>query len=211
MTRLYKFVIWKLVTRKLLLVMILLLGLVVLLGPTEYAKLKTSGERYDATYVGLDSIPKRKVAIVFGARVYKDGRMSPYLRDRTQTAINLYKAGRVSELLMSGGRGVARLDEADTMAQFAEKQGVPASAILLDHKGVNTRATCVNAKQQFHLSSATLVSQGYHIPRAIIVCDNVGVQSIAVTAIRPDGDDSSAYAVFRECISTWKAVLQILL
>ncbi len=175
-----------------------------------YAKLVTSGERYDATYVSLQTIPKHKVAIIFGAKVYKDGVLSPYLRDRVQTGIDLFKAGHVEKLLMSGGQGNSPKDEPTTMAEFAKAGGVPERAILLDPNGLDTHATCLNAKEKFNINQAVLISQGYHIPRAIVVCDGVGVESVAVAAIRPDGNDSSLHAIFREFLSTDKAFLQAL-
>jgi vancomycin permeability regulator SanA len=107
-------------------------------------------------------------AVVFGARVMGDGSLSPSLRDRVQTAVDLYDAGLVKRLVMSGAVGESGVDETIAMRDAAEKAGVPASAIVRDPKGADTDATVRNTTAIFErrgMRRVLAVSQGYHLPR----------------------------------------------
>lgn len=111
---------------------------------------------------------KADAAVVFGALVGADGNLSAATADRVRTAVSLYKTGLVKKLVMSGGVGSTGADEPDAMARFAEKAGVPASAILKDHNGYNTDDTVTNTIAMFRrqgVRSVLAVSQGYHLPR----------------------------------------------
>jgi vancomycin permeability regulator SanA len=111
---------------------------------------------------------KADAAVVFGARVFDNGSLSPSLRDRVATAVDLYQSGMVKQLVMSGGVEPNGTDESIAMRNAAEKAGVPASAILLDPLGMDTDATVRNTITIFKregVHHALAVSQGYHLPR----------------------------------------------
>lgn len=126
--------------------------------------------------------PKR-VAIVFGARV-RDGVPSHTLYDRVLTAVELYRAGRVKKLLMSGDRQNDSYDEPGAMKKQAIEQGVAESDIVSDNDGKSTYETCYRAKEIFGVQKAILVTQDYHQPRALYLCSSLGVDSIGITANR---------------------------
>jgi vancomycin permeability regulator SanA len=182
---------------------------VLLWGPSIYANLSTRGARYDITKTSINSVPKNRVAIVFGAGIYKDGSPTPYLQWRVNTAVKLYKAHRVQKLLMTGDNSTKTYDEPVAMRKLAEKQGVKASDITLDYAGFNTYDSCYRAHAIFGLNSATLVSQGYHLPRAVMTCDGVGVKSVGVNSVNGGRAWTVSY-LMREWLSTDKAVLQIM-
>ena len=121
-----------------------------------------------AFYGTSDYRAKADVAVVFGAKVNADDSLSTSLADRMNTAIALYRAGLVRRLFVSGGVGATGVDEAVAMKAAAVKAGVPSSAILLDHHGVDTDATVANTTEVFerdHLKRVLAVSQFYHLPR----------------------------------------------
>jgi SanA protein len=129
----------------------------------------------------VGTAPVGNVAIVFGAGLTRSGRPTPILRDRVQTAAQLYSAGKVKQLLMSGSGGTTR-SEPRAMRDYAVSLGVPSEAILLDDGGLRTYDTCLRAREVFGLTAATLVTQGWHLPRALFLCNALGVRSTGVEA-----------------------------
>jgi SanA protein len=130
----------------------------------------------------LEEVPKEKVAIVFGAGLLRDGSAGPVLSDRVETAVNLYKAGKVDKLLMSGDNRFVEYNEPEAMRQYALDAGVPDEDIVLDYAGRRTYDTCYRAKHIFNVESAILVTQQFHMARALYLCDAFGVDSIGVEA-----------------------------
>jgi vancomycin permeability regulator SanA len=120
------------------------------------------------------------VAIVFGAGVWADGTPTPMLADRVRAGIALYQLGKVDRLLMSGDNRVPEYNEVGAMRQFAIDRGVPETAILVDRFGLNTYATCDRARREFGIDRAILVTQEYHLPRAVYICRRLGVEAIGV-------------------------------
>lgn len=129
-----------------------------------------------------DNVPARPVAIVFGAEVKKDGTPSVVLRDRVETAVALYESGKVEKLLMSGDNRFVDYNEPESMRRYALALGVPDTNIVLDYAGRRTYDTCYRAKHIFGVNSAILVTQGFHLPRALFLCKALGVKAIGVEA-----------------------------
>jgi len=130
----------------------------------------------------LEDVPVKRVAVVFGAEVKKDGTPSAALRDRVETAVALYKKDKVEKLLMSGDNSFVDYNEPESMRQYAISLGVPDSDIVLDYAGRRTYDTCYRAKEIFGVYSAILVTQGFHLPRAIFLCNSFGVDAVGVKA-----------------------------
>jgi len=130
----------------------------------------------------VSDVPVKRIAIVFGAEVRKDGTPSAVLRDRVQTAVELYKDGKVEKLLMSGDNRFVDYNEPEAMRQYAVGLGVPNEAIVLDYAGRRTYDTCYRAKEIFQVDSAILVTQGFHLPRSLFLCNSFGVESVGVEA-----------------------------
>jgi len=129
-----------------------------------------------------EEAPSERVAIVFGAGLRRDGTPTPILRDRVETAADLYLNGRVEKLLMSGDNRFVEYNEPESMRQYALSLGVPDEAIVLDYAGRRTYDTCYRAKVIFGLRSALLVTQGFHLPRALFICNALGVKADGVEA-----------------------------
>jgi vancomycin permeability regulator SanA len=154
--------------------------------------------------------PQRSVAIVFGAGVRADGTLTAALADRVATAVALYRAGKVSRLLMSGDSSRPGYDEPAAMRRYALELGVPATAIDRDPAGLHTYQTCRNARSTFAVSDALLVSQGYHLPRAIYTCRRLGIDAVGVAADR-QRYQRYAWYLLREQGSRARAFVQLLL
>ncbi|MCA9327187.1 YdcF family protein [Candidatus Saccharibacteria bacterium] len=181
-----------------------------LLEPTVYVNMNTRGERYELSRTDISQVPKRDVAIVLGAGLRDKGKNpSPYLQWRIETAVKLYKAGRVEKLLMSGDGSYADHDEPVVMQRVAEELGVPSSAIMLDKFGFDTYDSCSRARAWRHITSATVVTQGYHLPRAVFTCKAVGIDAIGVNAQARYGRNASIFDIAREWLSTDKLFVQI--
>jgi len=129
-----------------------------------------------------NAVKSARVAIVFGAGLQRDGSPSPVLRDRVITAANLYFAGKVEKLLFSGDNRFIDYNEPGAMRAYAIALGVPDEAIVLDYAGRRTYDTCYRAKYIFGVDEAILVTQNYHLPRALFICNELGVKSVGVAA-----------------------------
>jgi SanA protein len=130
----------------------------------------------------IENVPAERVAIVFGAGLRRDGRPTAVLRDRVDTAAQLYFDGKVEKLLMSGDNRVADYNEPEAMRQHAHSLGVPDEAIVLDYAGQRTYDTCYRAKAIFGVKSAILVTQKFHLSRALFTCNALGLKAVGVEA-----------------------------
>lgn len=130
----------------------------------------------------VGTAPNERVAIVFGAGLTRSGYPTPILRDRVETGVQLYFAGKVQKLLMSGDARSSNHDEPGAMRAYAVSLGVPAEAIVLDNSGDRTYDTCYRARAVFGLDSALLVTQKFHLPRALFLCNALGLKAAGVEA-----------------------------
>lgn len=160
--------------------LILTFGLIGLLG--LFLPRLLTGLYATARIFTVDSVPPERVAIVFGAGLQRDGSPTAILRDRVQTAVQLYKSGKVEKLLLSGDNRTVAYNEPESMRQYAHSLGVPDEALVLDYAGRRTYDTCYRAKAIFGVESAILVTQDFHLPRALFLCDYLGIQAVGVKA-----------------------------
>jgi len=164
----------KVVTTALLIGLLLFLLPVVIWGGLTYY--------YSYYTLSLNELPPQRVAIVFGARVYPNGQLSGMLRDRVEMAVQLYEAGKVQKLIMSGDNRFEDYNEPDSMTEYAISRGVPAKDIQPDYAGRRTYDTCYRAKAIFGVTSAVLVTQNFHLPRALFICRNLGIDAVGVSS-----------------------------
>jgi SanA protein len=138
-----------------------------------------------ATTTGLEEKPVR-VAIVYGAAVRPGGRLSAVLHDRMETAVALYEAGYVDKLLLSGDNRAADYNEPAAMMAYALARGVDPADVQPDYAGLRTYDTCYRARHIFGVETAVLVTQEFHLPRALFTCRNMGIEVIGVQSdLRP--------------------------
>ncbi len=161
-----------------------------------------------AIYREVDATPQRRVAIVFGAQVLPGGRPSNALAYRLDAAIALYRAGRVERLLLTGDHGTPNYDEPGAMRAYAVARGVPDSAIAVDSAGFRTYDSCYRARAVFGVDEALLVTQAYHLPRALYTCTGLGVRAIGFEA-QPFVGPAARAARWREHPARWVAWWQV--
>jgi SanA protein len=167
-----------------------------------YVLLRVSGE---ATGDVAD-VPHEQVAIVPGAGVNPDGSMSTMLADRVHQADALWRAGKVDRILVSGDHHAWSYDEPDTMRKALVRDGVPGRVIFEDHAGFDTWATMVRARSIFGVRSGVIVTQGFHMPRALYLAEAAGLDVTGLTAdLHPYGIQGVKSDV-REALSRVKAI-----
>ena len=158
-------------------------------------------------YTNATQVSPRKAAIVFGAGV-RNGQPSAVLYDRVATAVALYKAGAVDKLLMSGDNRFASYNEPAVMRQTALRLGVPDADIVLDFAGRSTYETCYRARDVFGLHDVVLVTQRYHLDRAIFTCSALGLDAVGYPAERRSYRGMTWFQI-RELGATLNAFVQL--
>jgi SanA protein len=181
------------------------LGLLVLLA----ARLVTGAYARARTY-NSSEVPARRVAIVFGAGLRRDRSPTAVLRDRVVSAAQLYFAGKVEKLLLSGDNRFIDYNEPGAMREYALSLGVPEEALVLDYAGRRTYDSCYRARAIFGVSEAILVTQAFHLPRALYLCDHLGVKAVGVSADNQTYRKSSVlYWNLRELLATVAALWDV--
>jgi SanA protein len=160
--------------------MFLFTGCLTLLG-LLLPRIFTSIYALNKVYSVEDS-PSEQVAIIFGAGLRRDGTPTAVLRDRVETGARLYFEGKVEKLLMSGDNQLIEYNEPEAMRQHALSLGVPDHDIAVDYAGRRTYDTCFRAKEIFGLESVLLVTQKFHLPRALFLCNVMGLKAQGVEA-----------------------------
>ena len=178
----------------------LLIALVI--GSNAYVLFSTRG---DSTRE-VEEVPHAQAAIVLGALVHSDGRLSDMLEDRVATALNLWQAGKVDRILVSGDHGEWIYDEPDAMRLALLEAGVPARAIFTDHAGFDTWASMVRAREVFEVETAVVVTQNFHMARALYLADAAGLDATGMVADRRSYHGQGMKSNVRELGSRVKAV-----
>lgn len=138
--------------------------------------------RYNAHIHLIENAPEKTTAIVFGAGLRRDGTPTTVLADRVSTAAALYREGKVQRILMSGSVDGDQYNEPAAMRSLALNLGVPDQDILIDTGGTRSLSTCQRARQVFGVEQALLISQRFHLPRALVICDAIGLSAEGVSS-----------------------------
>ena len=117
----------------------------------------------------MNDLSEAEVALVLGARVYEQGIMSGMFQDRVETAFDLYDLGKVKKVLISGDHGKKNYDEVNTAKDYLLDKGVKSEDIFLDHAGFDTYDSLYRAREIFEVSSVIVVTQNFHLPRAVYI------------------------------------------
>jgi SanA protein len=176
-------------------------------GANAYLLLSTEGE---AT-AEVAAVPRTEVAIVPGAGVDPDGTMSTMLADRVRQAAALWRMGKVEKILVSGDHQSWSYDEPDTMRKALVRDGVPPRDVFEDHAGFDTWATMVRAHSIFGVRRAVIVTQGFHMPRALFLADQAGIAATGLTADLHSYGFQGAKSNVREVLSRVKAIADVTL
>lgn len=170
--------------RKYKAVIFVVLGIVLLIGIAAVSLsvyMVKATEKNIFTADTFKNDEKADCILILGAGV-KDDKPKPMLRDRLLTGIELYKSGAAEKIIMSGDHGRADYDEVNVMRAFALEQGVSAEDIFLDHAGFSTYDSVYRAKNIFGAENIIIVSQKYHLYRALYISEKLDVKAAGVSA-----------------------------
>ncbi len=142
--------------------------------------------------------------IVLGCRVWSDNTPSPMLSDRLKRGVELYKAGAAPKLLMSGDHGRKDYDEVNVMRKYAEDEGIDTHDIFTDHAGFSTYETMYRAKEVFGAKKVIIVTQSYHLYRAVYDAKKLGLDAVGVVSYERDYDNKQTYRDIREVAARCK-------
>jgi vancomycin permeability regulator SanA len=180
-------------------------GVAAVIGSVRFVRVTAAGHMYTEA-----DIPAAPVALVLGAKVFPDGTPSPFLTARLDLAKRLYDAGRVEVIIVSGDKNAPEYDEPAAMRHYLVNAGVPESKLMIDAKGFDTFESCVRARQLFNVSRLIMVTQSYHLPRAVATCRSLGIDAIGV------GDNSARQhprswrrGVIRDQLACLKTVIDL--
>jgi len=141
-----------------------------------------------------------RVAVVFGASVYGNGDLSPILEDRVETAIELYRARKVDRILVSGDARHPSYNEPKAMYEYLVNHAVASKDVIVDTSGRSTYETCLRAKEVFGLQRAVLVSQSFHLSRALYIANQLGLDAVGVA-----GDMKTQEKIDYQGVREWAA------
>jgi len=160
-------------------------------------------------YGNRDDVPASYVALVPGASVYANGQPSEILADRLDKAFELYEAGKVKRFLLSGDHSTRTYNEVKAMKNYLNKKGVPDSVLFTDHAGLDTYSSMVRAARVFEVDSLIVVTQTFHLRRAVYIARKLGLTAYGYRADL-HRYPSINYLMMRESFASLKAVFEVL-
>lgn len=159
------------------------------------------------SYNDTKKIPERDVALVLGCSFKTArGNVNMFFQSRMKAVAALYKAGKIKHILVSGDNGRKEYDESTDMKNYLVNLGIKEKDITLDFAGFRTLDSVVRAKEIFGVEKLTVVSQAYHTPRALFLCESNGIDAIAFNAKRVE---PSTKAEWRETLARVKAYIDV--
>ena len=183
-----------------------LAGALLLGGSIGYVRLTAAGRLFSEA-----EVPAAPVALVLGAKVFPDGTPSPFLAARLDVAHRLYQAGKVQVVVVSGSHVAKEFNEPEAMRTYLVNAGMPAEAVVIDYAGFDTYDSCARALRVFGIERLIVVTQSYHLPRAVATCRALGVDATGV------GDQSARQhprswrrGVIRDQLACVKTVIDLL-
>lgn len=163
-------------------------------------------------YTTPAAIPPAQAALVLGSRVYANEKVSPVLAGRLDAALELHRAAKVQKFIVSGDHGREEYNEVKAMRDYLVKRGVPVQDVFMDHAGFDTYDSVYRAKHIFQADSLIIVSQLFHLPRALYIAKALDIPATGMSA---DGDGNyplkSSRGSVRESLARLKAFLNVLL
>jgi vancomycin permeability regulator SanA len=168
-------------------------GLAALAGAVAFVRSKASGHIYAES-----DVPVVPAALVLGAKVNPDGTPSAFLTARLDLAMRLYDARLVETIIVSGDRLAPEFDEPVAMRNYLTRAGLPTEKVIVDPGGFDTYESCLRAQRILNLSQLIVVTQSYHLVRAVATCRALGIDAMGV------GDDSAR----QHTIAWWRGTIR---
>ena len=177
----------------LLLLGIGIVGLATLAAAVSFVRSTAAGHIYIES-----NVPATPVALVLGAQVNPDGTPSAFLAARLDLAKRLYDAGLIEMIIVSGDHLAPESDEPAAMRNYLIRAGLPTAKVIADTGGFDTYESCLRAKRILNLSQLIIITQSYHLVRAVATCRMLGIDAIGV------GDDSAR----QHAIAWWRGAIR---
>jgi SanA protein len=159
-------------------------------------------------YTDINKVPVTDVAMVLGASVTGTGELSGILKERANEAVLLYRAGKVNKILVTGDNSTVSHNEVDPTARYLVSAGVRPDDIFLDHAGFDTYSSMYRARDVFEVTSVTIVSQDFHLPRAVYLARSMGLEAYGIDA---SNGGVGVFNYVREIPATLKALWDVAL
>ncbi len=159
-------------------------------------------------YENIDDVKTGETALILGAAVYADGDLTPVYKSRVDKAIELYNAKKVSKILASGDNSTVEHNEVNPVRDYLLAKGVPDVDIYLDHAGFDTYSTMYRARDIFKVTSVVIVTQSFHMPRAIFIARALGVNAYGLPT---DDEKVKFFNYVREIFANEKALINLIL
>lgn len=171
MKNIYKFLRW--------ISLLIVLGIIFIFVNHAYVSNTTANK----LYYDINKIPKHKTGLLLGtAKKLSNGRLNYYYKHRIDAAVELYNAGKISNIIVSGDNGTIYYDETTTMQKDLLARGIPKSKIFLDYAGFRTLDSVVRSQAIFGQNSIIIISQDFHNERAVYIAQSKGIKAIAYNA-----------------------------
>jgi len=183
-----------------------IISILIVFGLEAYIQKETSS----LIYSEITELPNAQTGIILGASVHADGKLSPILKDRVETALQLYKLNKIENFLISGDHRTDDYDEVNAIKNYLVEKGVPPSAIILDHSGFDTYDSMFRAKAVFKIEDAIVITQKFHLPRSLYIAKNLDATYTGFEAT-PIAYTSSETIKRREQLANFKAIWELII
>ncbi|MBR2878246.1 MAG: YdcF family protein [Clostridia bacterium] len=184
-------------------------GVALLFGINAYVK--NVGANSIITPEEATKLKNVDCVLVLGCGVKADGTPSDMLSDRIKRGIELYKQGAAPKIMMSGDHGTKTYDEVNTMKQIAVDAGIPSSDVFMDHAGFSTYESMYRARDVFAADKIIIVTQEYHLPRALYIAKQLGIEAYGVTSDYGNTYGGQSLRENREILARCKDFVKVIL
>ncbi|MCM3268845.1 SanA/YdcF family protein [Paenibacillus elgii] len=168
----------------------------ILIGAGSIFAINYHVKAYANPYVkNINELPNADAILVLGAYVYPDGRVSDMLRDRLETSIEAYREEKAPKVIVSGDHGRQDYDEVNTMKQYLLNQNLKNENVFMDHAGFSTYESLYRAKEIFKVNKLIIVTQDYHLSRAVYIARKMGIEAYGIAADKMSYGDTKKYKI----------------
>lgn len=187
-------------------VLSLVIAILIVLGLKAYIERDTQ----HLIFEDISRVPSSETVIVLGASVHSDGKLSPILKDRVDTALELYRNKKVKRFLVTGDHSTDDYNEVNAMGNYLMERGIPENKILLDHAGLDTYDSMYRSNAVFGVEDAIVVTQKFHLPRTIFIAKGLDLPYTGFAA-RSNSYKTTNKIERRELLANLKALYEVLL
>ena len=160
--------------------LVIVLVLASILFAVSYLVIRSGSSKY--IYNDIEKLPHAQVAVILGAGVMSNGSLSAVLKDRVDMAIKIYNEAVVEKILVTGDNGTLTHNEVNPVRNYLLLNGIPDQDIFLDHAGFDTYSSMYRARDVFLAESMIVVSQSFHLPRAVYIARHLGIIAYGMDA-----------------------------